>query len=60
MINIFANNTESDFYWRLKNLRLRATRNPENETAFYSLAQKSIAIEHEHEILFFKYASCYL
>jgi len=57
MIHIFANNTEGDFYWRLKYLRLRATRNPVNETVFSAKHKRVLPIlskskkEHGYEIL---------
>ncbi len=59
MINIFAENTRGNFYRRLKNLRLRAIRNPEDETAHTAKRKRvlpiltSVGREHEHEILTF-------
>ena len=57
MINTFANTNEGDFYWRLKYLRLRAIRNPEDETAFNAKHKRVLPIlptskrEHEYETL---------
>ena len=59
MINIFVGNTEGVFYWRLKNLKLKANRNPEDETALTGKHKRVLPIltiilrEHEYEILNF-------
>jgi hypothetical protein len=59
MINNFTYNSKDDFYWRLKHLWLRATRNPADETVLtakykrISPIPQSCGREHEHENLTF-------
>lgn len=59
MISRFVGNNKGDFYWRLKNLMLRAIRNPADETAHTAKHKRVSPIsayverEHEHEILNF-------
>ncbi len=59
MIITFVGSNKGDFYWRLKNLKLRAIRNPEDETAHTAKHKRvlpiltSVGREHEHEILTF-------
>ena len=59
MISNLVANTKGDFYWRLKYLMPRASRNPENETAHTAKHKRGSPIgaiakrEHEHEIFNF-------
>ena len=59
MINKFTDNSKDDFYWRLKYLRLRAFRNPADETVLTAKHKRESPIltsfgrEHVHEILTF-------
>ena len=59
MINTFTKNLKDDFYWRLKYLKLRAFRNPADETVLTAKHKRESPIptsfgrEHVHEILTF-------
>ena len=59
MFSNLAANIKSDFYWRLKYLMPRASRNPEHETAHTAEHKRVSPIgamakrEHEHEIFNF-------